>query len=380
MFFRRLLHSRPFTVLALESSADDSCAAIVSSVPKILSNVVIKQNNIHEVYGGIHPKFAIQGHQRNIPLAVAQALSTANLDIRKDIDGIAFTRGPGIGGCLSVSSNAAKSLASALNLPLVGVHHMQAHALTPLLTSLTSNQPPPQFPFLTLLISGGHTLLLLATARDEFRVLATTPDESIGRSFDKVSRLLGLPWTALGPGAALEQFCASPPPTPSPKDVPIPPFPRPSRGHLAFSYSSLHSHAERFLAAHPDPSPSTRHSMASAFQTAAAAQLEEKLALALGWCASQHIPVRDVVVSGGVASNAFLRERLETCVATTDAPGPIRLSFPPPALCTDNAVMIAWAAMHRFLAGDTDPYTLELLPKWDIDTIRTTPVEGNAIS
>ncbi|KAG6866607.1 hypothetical protein C0991_000717 [Blastosporella zonata] len=354
---------RSFTVLALESSADDSCAAVVSDAPRILSNVVIKQNSIHEVYGGIHPMYAIQGHQHNMPLAVKRALTEANLDIRKDIDGIAYTRGPGIGGCLSVCSNAAKSLAAVLDLPLVGVHHMQAHALTPLLTSYSN---PPKFPFLTLLVSGGHTLLLLATSLTNFRILATTPDESIGRAFDKVSRLLGLSWTALGPGAALEQFCDSPTDLPLPS---LPPYPRPFRGHLSFSYSSLHSHTERFLAAHPDPDLPTRLALARGFQSAAVAQLEEKLLLAFAWCAGQGIHIQDVVVSGGVASNTFLRHRLAECVSKIDAPAPINLSFPPPSLCTDNAVMIAWASMHRFQAGDTDPYTIELLPKWDIDTL-----------
>ncbi|KAG6857286.1 hypothetical protein H0H87_007120, partial [Tephrocybe sp. NHM501043] len=185
-----------------------------------------------------------------MPLAVARALADANLDVRTDIDGIAFTRGPGIPGCLSVCANAATSLAAALRLPLVAVHHMQAHALTPLLTSPSHH---PQFPFLTLLVSGGHTLLLLATSPTRFRILATTPDESIGRAFDKVSRLLNVPWAGASPGAALDAFCDSPgPPTP---DSVLPPFPRPFRGQLAFSFSSLHSHVERYLAANPHPPP-----------------------------------------------------------------------------------------------------------------------------
>ncbi|KAG6878547.1 hypothetical protein C0993_004446 [Termitomyces sp. T159_Od127] len=322
--------ARAFTVLALESSADDSCAAIVSSAPRILANVVLKQHAIHQVYGGIHPKYAILGHQHNIPLAVRRALDEAQLDVRTDIDGIAFTRGPGIGGCLSVSSNAAKSLAAALGLPLVG----QAHALTPL---LTAHPNPPTFPFLTLLVSGGHTLLLLASSLTSFRTLATTADESIGRSFDKVSRHLGIPWAALGPGAALEHFCAQP--FDGADLPPLPAFPRPCRGQLAFSYASLHSYVERYLDAKgglDNTDLPTRLALARGFQTAAVAQLEEKLLLAFRWCLSQGIRVQDVVVSGGVASNAYLRERLAVCVAQVDSGSPIRLSFPPPELCTDR--------------------------------------------
>ncbi|KAF8891701.1 glycoprotease family-domain-containing protein [Infundibulicybe gibba] len=355
---------RKFTVLAIESSADDTCAAVVKSSREICSNVVIKQHDLHEAYGGIHPAVAIEAHQRNMPLAVKRALAEAKVDIVKDIDGIAFTRGPGIGGCLSVGSNAAKTLAAALNKPLVGVHHMQAHALTPLLTSWPDI---PKFPFLSLLISGGHTLILLAASLKSFRVLATTPDESIGRAFDKVSRMLELKWTKLGPGAALEEFC---------KDggvlapLDIPPFPRPMHGKLGFSYASLHSHAERYINKRGGVASlddAERRSLALGFQAAAATHLEDKLLLAVNWCTQNNINVEHIVVSGGVASNAFLRERLHACLSHLQQP--ISLNFPPPSLCTDNAVMIGWASMHRFLARDHDHYSIDLRPKWIIEDL-----------
>ncbi|CDO76685.1 hypothetical protein BN946_scf184677.g5 [Trametes cinnabarina] len=174
--------SRAFTVLALESSADDSCAAVVTSNRNILSNVVVSQQAFVEQYGGIHPFIALHAHQRNMASSSPNVLSSAP-ELTPHVDGIAFTRGPGIPGCLSVCGNAARTLAAALNKPLVGVHHMQAHALTPLLTSPPSELP--QFPFLTLLVSGGHTLLLLASSRTSFRILATTLDESIGNAYDK---------------------------------------------------------------------------------------------------------------------------------------------------------------------------------------------------
>jgi len=312
---------------------------------------------------------AIEAHQRNMPIAVRNALREANVDISKDINGIAFTRGPGMAGCLSVGSNAAKTLASALNLPVVAVHHMQAHALTPLLTSWPN---PPRFPFLTLLISGGHTLLLLASSLTSFRILAKTQDESIGRTFDKVARMLGLKWTKMGPGAALEQFCAQ---SLNSSLSDIPSLPRPMKGKLGFSYASLHSYVERYIEFRGGIGTfdiPTKLALARAFQTAAVLHLEDKLRLALDWCFENKVRVQDLVISGGVASNMYLRDRLFKCIASIDGI-PISLHFPPPSLCTDNAVMIGWASMHRFLTQDYDDYTIDLRSDWRIDELCAVP-------
>lgn len=230
----------------------------------------------------------------------------------------------GMGGCLSVSANAAKSLAAALNLPLVGVHHMvsccsrivfhvltsnlqQAHALTPFLT--LPPQEAPQYPFLTLLVSGGHTLLLLARSPISFETLATTHDESIGQTFDKVSKLLRIPWSTLGPGDALEKFCLT---SSDLHDTlpPVPAFPRPVPKRLQFSYACLHSHVERYLATRTEPlEEAEKLALARAFQQAAVKQLEEKLLIGLEKCTAMGVDIRHLVVSGGVASNMFLRER-----------------------------------------------------------------------
>ena len=172
----------------------------------------------------------------------------------------------------------------------------------------------PTFPFLTLLVSGGHTLLLLATSSTSFRILATTQDQSIGRVFDKVSRMLALSWSALGPGAALEEFCL--PITGEEADddgnVSLPLMPQPLPRTLAFSFSGIHSTVERYVTSAGGVSAldtSTRRALARAFQRAAVGHLEEKLALALRWCVGEGIAVRHIVVSGGVASNTYLRER-----------------------------------------------------------------------
>jgi N6-L-threonylcarbamoyladenine synthase len=262
-------------------------------------------------------------------------------------------------GCLGVASSAAKTLAAALNKPLVGVHHMQAHALTPTLTSAPN---PPTFPFLTLLVSGGHTLLVLVSSVSQFRILATTLDESIGRVFDKVSRMLALPWSAKGPGASLEEFVAASPVN----DDLAPLMPRTMPGVLSFSFAGLHSAVERFVTARGGGAAldlSSKHAIASAFQKAAVGQLENKVMLALKWCRDQGLGVRHLVVSGGVASNSYLRDRL----INASRQDPVSLVFPPPGLCTDNAVMIGWASMHRFLSEDTDEYSILIRPKWSID-------------
>ncbi|KAL5528226.1 QRI7 [Sanghuangporus sanghuang] len=381
---------RDFTVLALESSADDTCAAVVTSEREILSNIVLNQSAKIEEYGGIAPYVAIHEHQRKMPIAVRRALDEAKLDMSQ-IDGVAFTRGPGMAGCLSVCANAAKTLASALKKPLVGAHHMQAHALTSILTSTTPSETPT-FPFLTLLISGGHTLLLLAHSLGKFKILATTVDEAVGRAIDKVARELRIEWRGRAPGAALETFCREGVEDVKEEDVPhVERLKVPFRNELRFSFSGMHSAVNKYIAEHETvtvPSDSStlegeekdrlsrslsdphRLAIARAFQTAAATQLEEKIVLALRWCAdNREVPVKHVVVSGGVASNMFFRERLRACLSENFPGEELSLLFPPPSLCTDNAAMIAWASMHRFLAEDTDDYSIESKPKWSIEEL-----------
>ncbi|GJE96772.1 peptidase M22, glycoprotease [Phanerochaete sordida] len=391
----RLASRRCFTLLGLESSADDTCAAVVTSEGRILSNVVVKQNQELAIYGGIHPYAAIQRHQQNMPGAIRQALDDAGLDM-SSIDGIAYTRGPGIGGCLSVCSTAAKTLGATLNKPIFGVHHMQAHALTPLIPTLyaahrtftsaaDAEQPqtPPQFPFLALLISGGHTLLLLARSPDEFTTLATTPDISIGNAFDHVARYLGLAPGERGYGAALEAFAAGAPASfthgvdadvhdadEPDADAAVPDFAVPLRGQLAFSYGGPRSRVEIFVRERGGVErvpEATRRALARAFQAAAVRQLEEKTVLALRHCEGLGVRVQDVVVSGGVASNSYLRQRLRAGLNEAFPGTALNLVYPPPHLCTDNAVMVAWAGMHRFAAGDFDTYDASIRPKWRID-------------
>ncbi|KAJ7287745.1 glycoprotease [Mycena rebaudengoi] len=360
---RRVFHPprRAFTVLAIESSADDTCAAIVCSNRKVLSNVIVKQHNLHLEYGGIHPQVAMRAHQSNMPGAVVRCLTEAGLKI-EDVDGIAFTRGPGLGSCLSVACNAAKTLAAVHNKPIVGVHHMQAHALTACLTS----SPPPQFPFLTLLVSGGHSMIVLATSPVNFRVLATTLDKSIGSLIDRVATLLEIKWSDMGPGPALEAFCAEEGDDGDDGlDFNMPRIVM--RGEMALSFSGFHNAVYRAVTAAGGVENLNKRALARAFQTSIFAHLEDKLALALRWCANNGHSIHQVVVSGGVASNMFLRQRLKICLEQFDD---MEAIFPPPALCTDNAVMIGWASMYRFLTQDYDDYTIGPRSEWSIEDLQ----------
>lgn len=281
------------------------------------------------------------------------------------IDGVAFTRGPGMPGGLTVGSAGARTLAAALSKPTVGVHHMQAHALTALLT-----EPPairPAFPFLTLLVSGGHTLLVLATSPFRFKILATTRDEAVGNAYDKVARALGVPgWAALGPGAALEAFCE---PMPAEKEeTSVPRFKLGMTRHAdALSFTGPHTQVDRIISRAGGIealNEETRRDVAREFQREAVGQLVRKTRWALGQCQEQGHTVRHVVVSGGVASNQYLRARLRDAVGED-----VALAFPPPALCTDNAVMIAWASMYRFLVGDIDGYDIAIRKDWSLEEL-----------
>ncbi|KAI5889718.1 peptidase M22, glycoprotease [Schizophyllum commune H4-8] len=355
---------RGIKVLALESSADDTCAAVLDD-EKVLANVVIKQHAINAQYGGIYPYAAIEAHQKNMPSAIRRALSESGVGL-SELDGIAITRGPGMGGCLGVCTNAGKAIAAALDKPIVGVHHMQAHALTALFTS--PKDSPVRFPFLTLLISGGHTMIVLATSLSSFQILADTRDSAIGRAFDKVARSLEIESGDTHLGAALETFCAENSKEPSSSGPPLK-FSRCMPGKLAFSYGGLHSQVDRYLENHggvQNLDVDHRRIMARAFQEAAAEQLAEKLKLALDQCLRRGIQVGDVVASGGVASNTYIRRKLHSLVKTYDG---VALNFPPPSLCTDNAVMIGWASLHRFRGKDYDDYSINPMSKWSIEDL-----------
>ncbi|KAK0532545.1 Mitochondrial tRNAs modification protein [Tilletia horrida] len=385
-------------------SCDDSCAAVVagpasppsssgivpSSSYEVLSQAIAHQD--HSSTGGIHPYNATLSHAANLPGTIARALSDAGIGPDgRDIDAIAVTQGPGMASSLGVGLTAAKTLAAAWNKDIIYVHHMAAHALTPLLTE----SEPPQFPFLTLLVSGGHTMLVLAHSPTQYRLLASTSDDSIGDAFDKVARALQIPWGGktgiTNPGAALEKF-ASEDDAETSNDT-IPPFPVPAAGSMTFSYSGVKSSVLRYIETYlSDPTstaPSHRRAVARAFQSAAVRQIEDRVALAFGLrqrrkgdegvpIGTEGLQIRDLVCSGGVASNSYLRTRLAHLLlhpsesshegaAGTQATSR-RLHFPPLALCTDNAVMIAFAA-HLTWDRRTRAFDRHARPRWSLEDL-----------
>ncbi|KAF9571175.1 hypothetical protein EC968_000863 [Mortierella alpina] len=428
-------HSRPLIALGIETSCDDTCAAVVTSDRRILSEVLRTQHHLHEPMGGIVPKLAHHAHMRNLPEVVKEAIEKAGLGERgiQEIDIIAVTRGPGLAHCLGVGLNAAKTLAAALNKPLIGVHHMEAHALTARLTTVNpdiksagqdrgkvatttvsegyvpaGSAPHPEFPFLTLLVSGGHTLLLVAHSVDRYTTLATTVDDSIGEAFDKCARLLDIPWLpgrAGGPGASLEEFAkGSLNPSRYLDQLPIPMSLRTNKRLMKFSFAGLKSAVTRIIDQEKAASPTgemdeeKRRDLAAAFQHCAVTHLCQKVEQGLVDCHEQGMQISSLVISGGVGRNATLRSKMdEICSefeckslsksdkkalsktksasqSTTVAPATrrsVRVICPPPKLCTDNAVMIAWTGLERYQQGLTDPYDIDIVPKWPLDMLGT---------
>ncbi|KAJ1032354.1 hypothetical protein NDA18_001840 [Ustilago nuda] len=369
-----LSSSQPRLVLGIETSCDDSCASVVSSDRSVLSSVVTKQD--HSSTGGIHPLSAASGHHSNLPSTISSALSQANVG-HADIDAIAVTQGPGMTSSLGVGLSAAKTLSAVLNKPLIYVHHMQAHALTPLLTE----KEPPKFPFLVLLVSGGHTMLVLARGVSAFSILITTKDDSIGNAFDKVARDLGIPWTSAS-GAALEELAEK-----SDKKAVDVVFPVPCTGQAYFSYSGLKAAAQRHIESSggADMADTDKSEIAAAFQRAASAQLEDKLSMVfkpsyqikdshlrphsrIDWLKGLRVDnIKTLVCSGGVASNHFLRSRLREHLDSL-ARQDVELQFPPLSLCTDNAAMIAWVG-HLIYDQRTTDYSRLARPKWSMEDI-----------
>ncbi|ODO09592.1 hypothetical protein I350_03199 [Cryptococcus amylolentus CBS 6273] len=363
----RIPRPRPGLALAIESSADDSSAAIVDTARRILSLHTISQHAQNAQHGGIHPLKAQALHARNVPLAVERVLRDARQQgiTWRDVDVVGYTRGPGMRGCLHVGEMVAKGLAAGWGKPLVGVHHMQAHALTPLLTEHT----PPEFPFLVLLLSGGHTQLVLAESVFKFKILMDTLDSKIGDVFEKSARLLNLPPSpSLSPGATLEHYASLPPlppfaPSPSSSSTPplLKPLPIPltqgSAKHVVgWSFAGLLAALSRRVEEHHSNPQGEAAGWGEPHQRAYSSLLQHATTLHLTTKLSQTLSslspilkerLSGMAVSGGVASNKFLRAKLEWCLRGSLGEGKA-VWYPPVSLCTDNAAMIAWTALLRY--------------------------------
>ncbi len=344
------------TILGLESSCDDTAAAVVrqssDGTVNLLSSIVAGQADLHADYGGIVPEIAARAHVEKLDLCTEQALHQAGVTLR-DIDAIAVTAGPGlIGGVLS-GVMFAKGLAAGSNLPLVGVNHLAGHALTPRLTDNAN------FPYLMLLVSGGHCQFLLVNSAQDFTRLGGTIDDAPGEAFDKAARLLGL----AQPGGPSVEACACDG-DPTRFKLPRPLLDRPGCD-MSFSglKTALLRTRDKLVAEHGGLRRADQADLADSFQAAVADVLAEKSRRALREYLSHSPKCRLFAVAGGVAANKCIRAALETVSNESDT----QFLAPPLALCTDNAAMIAWAGLERFRAGEFDDFTLSARPRWPLD-------------
>lgn len=344
------------TILGLESSCDDTAAAIVRVRPdgrgEILASVVASQTDLHADFGGVVPEIAARAHVEKLDLCAEQALAESALKL-DDIDAIAVTAGPGLIGGVMAGVMFAKGLAAGAGLPLIGVNHLAGHALTPRLTDNAA------YPYLMLLVSGGHCQFLVANGPEDFTRLGGTIDDAPGEAFDKAARLMGLPQ----PGGPAIEACARE------GDAHRFHLPRPllDRPGCDMSFSGLKTALLRtrdaLVAEHGGLRKGDRADLAASFQVAIADVLAEKSRRALARYLALNPANPLFAVAGGVAANQSLRAALETVSTEAGA------SFlaPPLALCTDNAAMIAWAGGERFRAGQRDDMRLSARPRWPLD-------------
>ena len=348
--------TQPLTFLGIESSCDDTAAAVVRLVPgvgpQILSSVVEGQVALHAAFGGVVPEIAARAHAERLDGCVEAALAKAGLTLSA-LDGVAVTAGPGlIGGVLS-GVMLAKGIAAATGLPLIGVNHLAGHALTPRLTDSAG------FPYLMLLVSGGHCQFLIAKGVEDFQRLGGTIDDAPGEAFDKTAKLLGLPQPG-GPAVQAEA---------SQGDARRFSFPRPllDRPGCDMSFSGLKTALLRardaVIAEKGGISVQDRRDLCAGFQAAVADVLTEKSRRAIETYMELSPAAPVLAVAGGVAANTVIRVRLQGLCDTAG----VQFLAPPLSLCTDNAAMIAWAGIERFQAGARDDATLVARPRWPLD-------------
>ncbi|SIS51399.1 O-sialoglycoprotein endopeptidase [Roseivivax lentus] len=341
----------PLITLGLESSCDDTSAAILRG-REILSNVVMGQTELHAAFGGVVPEIAARAHAEKLDLAVAEALSRSGLRLAA-VDAIAVTAGPGlIGGVLS-GVMCAKGLAAGAGKPLIGVNHLAGHALTPRLTDDLA------YPYLMLLISGGHCQFLIVRGADRFQRLGGTIDDAPGEAFDKTARLLGLPQPG---GPAVEDAARRGNSTRFR-------FPRPllDRPGCDMSFSGLKTallrERDRIVAEKGGLTETDRADLCAGFQAAIRDVLTEKTRRAIALYLEDAPAQPAFAIAGGVAANRAIRAESETLCARSG----LRFTAPPLSLCTDNAAMIAYAGSELFAAGHRSDMTLKARPRWPLD-------------
>jgi len=326
-------------VLAIETSCDDTGAAVILDGRKILSNVVSSQVSIHQKYGGVVPELASRRHIESIVPIVTEALEIANVTLR-EIDGIAVTQGPGLVGSLLVGLSFAKSIAFATGLPFIGVNHIEAH-----LSAIFLEERPPRFPFIGLVVSGGHTSLFRVDGFGKYERLGQTRDDAAGEAFDKVAKLIGLGY----PGGPIIDELSK---TGNPKAIR---FPRPSLGRNSFdfSFSGLKTAVVNYVKTHLEPPGGYPEDLikdiVSSFQEAVVEVLVKKTVQA-----AQHEGLKRIVLSGGVAANQRLRQKMEEEASQQK----VNVYIPSPSFCTDNAAMVGVVGYEYLKRGVRSPLSL----------------------
>jgi N6-L-threonylcarbamoyladenine synthase len=333
-------------VLAIESSCDESAAAVLDEHAGLLAHALFSQIDLHRAYGGVVPELASRDHVRKLLPLVREVLERAALAVPGEISGIAYTSGPGLIGALLTGAALARSLAFAWEVPAIGVHHLEGHLLAPLLEG-----DPPPFPHVALLVSGGHTLLIEVSGIGRYRVLGASRDDAAGEAFDKTAKLLGLPYPGgpqlaeLARGGRRGAFS----------------FPRPmlDRPGLEFSFSGLKT-AVLHAVQGQDLTAQARADVARGVEDAIVDTLIAKSLRAL-----EDTGLDVLVVSGGVSANRTLRERLAAAVGARGA----RVYYPRIEFSTDNAAMIAVAGLARLKAGEHEPLAIGARAQWPLESL-----------
>lgn len=326
-------------VLGIETSCDETAVAIFHSDKGLIHHLLYSQVDMHSEYGGVVPELASRDHIRKLIPLVKQVMQESGLS-NADLNGIAYTAGPGLMGALLVGAATARSMAWALHIPAIAVHHMEGHLLAPML-----EENPPQFPFLALLISGGHTLLVHVRGIGHYELLGESLDDAVGEAFDKTAKLLGLGYPGGPKLSALAQQGAE-----------RIRFPRPmtDRPGLDFSFSGLKTFALNTINASPK-TEQDKADIAASFQAAIAETLTIKCRRAL-----RQTGLNRLVVAGGVSANTQIRSALADMTTHEHA----HIYFPRAQFCTDNGAMIAYAGCQRLLAGQQEELVIAARPRW----------------
>jgi N6-L-threonylcarbamoyladenine synthase len=345
-------------VLGIETSCDETAAAVVDGNGRILAEAVLSQLKEHAPFGGVVPEIAARSHLRYLSEQVSRTMVEAGITF-SDLGGVAATAGPGLIGGLIVGSQFGKGVAIANGLPFVAVNHLEAHALTVRLPGMVAGGAP--FPYLLFLLSGGHSQCIAVTGVGHHVRLGGTVDDAVGEAFDKVAKLLGLDWPG---GPALERVAAGGNPAAFA-------FPRPMmrRPGCDLSFSGLKTSVAQTVARIGAMNHAQRVDIAASFQQAVVDVLADRAGHAMDMMRGRHPNARLLVVAGGVASNAAVRLGLATAAQSRG----FELVAPPVRLCSDNAVMVAWAGVERLRLGLSDGIEVNAQPRWPLDMLDAVP-------